>query len=306
MNVVQALLVGATLLLAALAGPALARVEPHSVWDPGPKGLGHLVDHRGARPTLDGVPLVVLEARLQGFPGHGLLVVEPRRGYDAAEVQALARFLERGGTAMLVGGSPALEELLVRLGAGITLGGGVYSPSFLGGAARPLAEGFGRTFAIPEARAVHGGMPLLTTGLAWEDLDRDGGPDLDEPAGTFALAASQAVGQGHLLVVGSASPFTRDGYASGPGPALLDLLRQGSPRGIAVDEAHRTPLDPLGVSGFLAGAPEGWLLAAAVLVVGALLALRPRVHRRGAAPDLPGGARGLVQAAAEARPPPRG
>lgn len=297
MRVTHAVLVAGLVLLASLGGPMAAQGAPHSVWDDGPQGLGHLVSLRLDQPTLQGKPLLVAEGRIEPRAGWGLLSVEPQRAFSDAEVGALRAFLEDGGSAVLLGGTPALAELLLKLRAGLELGSGVYSPAYLRDAAFPLATGLGGSYALAQPRVVRGGTPLLTTGLAWEDQNGNGAPDVGEPVASYPVAARAAVGRGTLIVVGSASPLTRDGWAAGPGAALLGLLGPA----IVVDEAHRVPLDPLGVSGLLAGAPEAALAPVVALAVGLVWALRPRVTRKDLAPEVAPGARLLVEASKEAQ-----
>jgi hypothetical protein len=301
-NVAHAVLVAGILLLASLGGPALAHAEPYSVWDEGPLGVGHLVGSTPQGATFDGKPLLVSEGRLATKAGWPLIVVEPQRGFTAAEVAGLRDFVASGGIALLAGSSPSLAELLERLDAGITLGGALYSPGFHARAAFPLASGLGGDWVLTRPRAVIGGQPLLTTGLAWSDLNGDGQPQLGEPVAAFAVAATQPLGQGQLVVVGSPSPMVRDGWDAGPGPALLaSVLPAGAP-GVVVDESHRLALDPLGIAGAMTGDASGWAVPIGLGVVVAIWVLRPRVRRKDEGTPPPPGARMVVEAAAEVGP----
>lgn len=299
MRAATALTLLAVVLLGALAGPISARVASYGVFNGGAEGLGHLVEQ-----TPDGLTVADRPGRVQlgsldpgrADPAATVLVVQPRLGLADGEVRRLADHARGGGHVLIAGDSAAIRETLTRLPVEIGIGAPVYSPSYAGTVDRPIATGPGGEHVVGDARVVRGGTPILTVEPAWADRDGDQRPDLDEPAGRLAVAVEAGVGEGAIVVLGTPSPFTRAGWAEGPGPELLDRLA-GADGPVLVDGAHRVPIDPLGLGPTLAGGDRAWLVVAVATAGGLVWALAGGAGRR--RPDLPSDPRAIVRAERE-------
>lgn len=285
MRPAHALLVALIMGLLVLSVPLSVRPAPYSMYNPGPAGIAATLDGLEAR-SLHG-PLAGLDPR-----EDALLVVAPRLGYDAGEVQRFRAFLEAGGRA-LVADSGGMGRLLVQgLGIGADLReAAVFSTSYAKQPAYPLAEDQGVLPGMPERVVLTGPVAVQGPGDAvlaahpysWLDLDNDLEPDLGEPRGPWPLAMRFEVGLGEVIVVGDPDLLTAAGAATGgsaeAAEALLLWLSAG--RSLVVDEGHRAQADPIGMAPVLAGAaPVRLALATLAVLAGAVgVGLRVRIRR---------------------------
>lgn len=241
--------------------------------------------------TLDarGAPTVADPALLAGHPGATLLVVAPGRPPDPAEGAAYRDFVAGGGTLVLADDFGAGNALLEAVGSGMRLDQGNLSsverafevpgaPLGFPVEGESLAAGLGAVVFDHPAGVVGGTPFLVTSPLSWMDADGNGRADPDEPLGEAALAASEQVGAGRVIVVGDSSLFVNamQGLREGDNAALLGRL---VPDGVLVDaRLARTASagGPVGAVLWLRGVPL--LIAAAT--AGALVALAWWLGRR--------------------------
>lgn len=277
----------ALVLLLAGAAPLLLLAEPPSTLATGAlasDGLPPRVHLAGRDASVRFAGLAGLDPRTEA-----LLIVSPRSAFSEDDVRDLHAFLASGGRVLLAVDGTIGRELLEDLSLGVQLSGSrVYSPSFRDDPGHILARSTGRVPALPSEVVLT--RPLLLRGgdailrppaLAWEDLNANGRPDLDEPAATGSLATEVAAGDGILVVVGDPDAVLDAADVAGP---LLDHVTQG--RRLVVDESHRPRSDPLTTNGLLAGKAAAWGTTGILmtsLAVGASIVLRPRVQAREAA-----------------------
>ena len=217
---------------------------------------------------------------LESLPAGGTLVLEsPARSYAPAEVEAVRRFVEGGGRLLVLGTTPAAASLLHAAGFGLDARTSqVFDPD-VDGEGRFAVTGSGLlsglgTARIGSARLVLGGEPLAVTGpFTWEDRNADGVPQIQEPRGSWPVAARAPLGAGEVVALGS-----RDLLDHAP---VRDALAAWATAPVLADQGHRTAPDPLGMVPLLSGeaAAVAWGAVLLLALLGLGHAWRVRVRK---------------------------
>ncbi|AJE02715.1 DUF4350 domain-containing protein [Geobacter pickeringii] len=148
----------------------------------------------------------------------GLVISGPFAEVEAAEVEAVVRFLERGGRValMLHVGQP-LAGLIHRVGGDFSNAVLHERENVIGGddltfrvrdlASHPLFNGV-EQFGLYGVWALDGLKPLARTSpTAWVDLNGDGKLSAGDATGSFTVVAEGSVGAGRILIFGDDAIF---------------------------------------------------------------------------------------------------
>lgn len=233
-----AVLIGAVALFVHLSTTDAEFSRYNPSWN-GTSAFFAALDERGAVGVAD-------PGELAGHPNATLLVVAPGRAPTAAEAAAYRAFVATGGTLVLADDFGAGNALLAAVGSTMRLDqrnlSSLERAFELPGAplgypveGAPLAANLS-TVVFDHPVAVTGGTPFLESSrLSWMDDDGNGRADPNETLGRFALAASEEVGAGRVVVVADASLFINamQGLRVGDNALLLARL---VPDGVLVDE----------------------------------------------------------------------
>jgi hypothetical protein len=212
------------------------------------------------------------------------LAVGPDRGYPTPEVDAVERFVEDGGTAIVLDDTGASDALLDRFG--LDKGAPLLSTEGSTSVVRVDAAGRLVNLQEPVELVVQEGTDATVLGAAdnstAKDVGRTGTVEAEDPTceGGCPVVVRVDRGDGSLYVVGDAT-FATNRYASGSGAiSLLGGLAGDETTGqravVAVDESRhvagpseigltlfRVLMTPLGLTGVAAGL-SALVLAAAV------------------------------------------
>lgn len=212
-------------LAARAAGPTVLFDQGHGqlfrVDQDGPlqlSALAELFRKAGWQVRVAGTPLS--DESLAGV--DALVSSGPFAPFAQAEVEAVGRYLERGGRfALMLHIAPPAASLLGRLG--VSHANGVVRERQNVLHDQPLDFWVTRLephplFSGVERFGLFGGWPLMndsdsvrliafTSPQAWVDLDRNGQPDASDPAQSFAVAAAGTLGRGRFVVFGDDAIF---------------------------------------------------------------------------------------------------
>jgi len=165
-----------------------------------------------------GAVMVGDPSALAGRTGTTLLVISPSRTPTTGEAVAYRDFVASGNTFLLADDFGEGNALLEAIGATIRLDQRNLSsldreyevpaaPLGIPVTEAPFTDNITK-IVFNHPVAVTGGTSFLETFLlSWIDENRNGRADSTEPLGRFALAATEHVGGGRVVVIGDASLF---------------------------------------------------------------------------------------------------
>lgn len=286
-----ALGLAATIALVAVAGATLVgsavQAEDDSAFVAGGQGAQTVVEEAQGL-GLDALRLSAspsaLGRGLQADPARTLLVVaSPQAPYTAAEADAVARWVERGGRLLVADAFGQAHTLTAPYGIAferVRLVDPSESPTWDATVGR---ETFKVGPSAPTALLITPGLPALVLAssppASFIDRDGDGLIGAADPQGAFPVIASIGHGLGKVIVVADPGLFTSDGARLAENRAFVAaLLQQALPDGgaVLVDES-RAVEDPAlasAAAALSAAAAMPWravLAGLAILLLAALL-----------------------------------
>lgn len=197
-------------------------------------------------------------ARLPKEPSGTALISIPAVAPSSPDLDALARYVERGGRLILLDDFGAGNTILRRLGiaarfSGRPLADALFNvrhprlPRIMDVSAALRAEGIG-SLVLNHATVMEeaGDLSVLarSSPLSYLDTNDNNRRDVGELAGPFVVAAEGAIGAGRLVVVADPSLLVNTMLDRGQNRRLLALLLRGADT-VYLDEAHlpQVPLD---------------------------------------------------------------
>lgn len=195
------------------------------------------------------------------------LVLSPTNAFAAADVQRTLAWVRRGGELIYLPspwptvGATGLsldDRLGTALGVALRTGA---TPAAGGQVATPIFP----YFVAPPAKRflLHDGMALTLDDDAWTPLVARG-----SGAAAYVVAAVRRMGQGRVVVVGSAAFFANASLGEADNAALVlnALARQPAGTPVAFDEYHHGEIAAPDVATAVRAAPWGWALIYATVV----------------------------------------